>query len=195
MTPPSTLSHPVPLLSWVDAHHATPSSPAQVPEIVWAQTRPRVLTMAFEEGVCATDVPALRERGLPLDKVAHLISSVFCEQVGLLLELSFILPPLELSRHRFNPCAAPLPLPPSRSFPPVSRTATPTPPTSSSAGDTRATLGPPSSCSSTTASTRSCPTSYAWTTHLCGRRLSSRTCRASSTTAKSSMRVGSGGRL
>ncbi len=37
--------------------------------------------MAFEEGVCATDVPSLQKMGLPLRKVATLISSVFCEQV------------------------------------------------------------------------------------------------------------------
>lgn len=37
--------------------------------------------MDFEEGVCATDVRELKEMGLPLDKVARLISSVFCEQV------------------------------------------------------------------------------------------------------------------
>jgi hypothetical protein len=48
--------------------------------------------MAFEEGVCATDVPALKKMGLPLDKVARLISSVFCEQVRFL----FSLPPPSL---------------------------------------------------------------------------------------------------
>ncbi|GAB5035185.1 abc1 protein at2g40090-like [Nannochloropsis oceanica] len=52
-----------------------------IPAVVWEQTKPRVLTMAFEEGVCATDVTAMKNMGLPLDRVARLISSVFCEQV------------------------------------------------------------------------------------------------------------------
>lgn len=49
---------------------------------MWPQTRARVLTMDFEEGVCATDVKSLKEMNLPLDRVAQLISSVFCEQVN-----------------------------------------------------------------------------------------------------------------
>jgi hypothetical protein len=79
---------------------------------MWELTKPRVLTMAFEEGCCATDVPEIKRQvgsvlqsllafvvrhvshrklgswhvcvaqGLRLDKVAQLVSRVFCEQVS-----------------------------------------------------------------------------------------------------------------
>lgn len=66
-------------------------TPNQIPAIVWPQTRARVLTMDFEEGVCATDVQSLQAMQLPLDRVARLISSVFCEQVGFCYVCAFFI--------------------------------------------------------------------------------------------------------
>lgn len=78
-------------------------NPNQIPAIVWPQTRARVLTMDFEEGVCATDVQSLHAMHLPLDRVAHLISSVFCEQVGVIWLCVYVgRVPFPLSTYRFT---------------------------------------------------------------------------------------------
>jgi hypothetical protein len=53
----------------------------QIPDVMWETTRPRLLTMAFEDGCCATDVAQLKRQGLSLSKVSNLVSEVFCEQV------------------------------------------------------------------------------------------------------------------
>lgn len=54
-----------------------------VPKVLWDYTSPRVLTMEFEEGFKATDIPRIQESNLNPHDIAKLISSVFASQVYL----------------------------------------------------------------------------------------------------------------
>eukprot|EP00658_Telonema_sp_P-2_P031870 TRINITY_DN23756_c0_g1_i1.p1 TRINITY_DN23756_c0_g1~~TRINITY_DN23756_c0_g1_i1.p1 ORF type:complete len:356 (+),score=81.14 TRINITY_DN23756_c0_g1_i1:2-1069(+) len=54
-----------------------------VPEICWAKTSKRVLSMSFEPGAPITDLAALEEYKLSRGAVASLLSKCFCKQVYL----------------------------------------------------------------------------------------------------------------
>ncbi len=52
-----------------------------VPEIVWAHTTRRVLTMEFMEGIKISDVAALRAADVDVDEVGRLLVEAYCLQV------------------------------------------------------------------------------------------------------------------
>jgi len=53
----------------------------QIPKVIWKDTSSRILCMEFEEGCNATDVEEMKKQGIPLYKVAELISTAFNEQI------------------------------------------------------------------------------------------------------------------
>lgn len=63
------------------AHLAKSGLDCVVPEVIWAHTSERVLTMDFEEGFKATDVDQIEKAGMQRKDVARLISSVFNAQI------------------------------------------------------------------------------------------------------------------